>query len=89
MDTVGPDYCACPGDIILDILDQHEISVSSFTENLGLSSCSVSALLCGDLPVTPLVARRLEEVLGVPASLWLNAERIYRERTAKLEGGGV
>lgn len=38
--------------------------------------------LMGDMPVTPLVARKLEALFGAPAENWLRLEADYRRRLA-------
>jgi len=68
-----------PGLTIRDTMEHLGISGGKLARALGLSEGEVASLLEGSLALTDDIARGLEATLGVPASLWSNLERQYRE----------
>lgn len=75
--TYDPDYAVSPGEILVDALEQRGISQESFAQTIGVSANTMSRLVKGELAMSSDMAGRIECALGVPASLWLNAETNY------------
>ena len=50
-----------------------------------MSEKHISRLINGEVELTVNVANRLEMVLGVPSSFWINLEGIYRDKLLKFE----
>ena len=69
-----------PGATIKEQLEDKDMSRSVFAALMEMSEKQVQNLLQGDIPLTADIAKRLEYVLGPPASFWLNLESIYREK---------
>jgi len=74
-----------PGTTIKEQLEDRIMSQKEFAMRMEMSEKHISKLINGDVALTQDVARRLELVLGVPASFWNNLEAIYREKLLKVE----
>jgi antitoxin HigA-1 len=67
-----------PGEMLLEeFLKPLEISRSDFAARLGISAATMSAIINRERGVTPDVALRLAQVLGVPADFWLGLQQDY------------
>ena len=75
---VKPNYCASPGEILQDALEQRGISQARAARMIGISVYELRKILEGETPLSDEIAESLERTLGVPASLWKNAEINYR-----------
>lgn len=74
-----------PGYEIKEQLDARGISQKEFSLRMELSEKHISKLINGEVLLTIDVAIKLENVLGIPASFWLNLENIYREKLKQIE----
>lgn len=72
-----------PGKSIKEQLKNRKMSQKEFAKRMNLSEKHISALINGEVQLTPDVALRLEMVLGVPARFWSKLEAIYREKIVK------
>lgn len=72
-----------PGATIKEQLDDRGMSQKEFALRMDMSEKHISRLINGLVQLTPDVAIRLESVLGIPATFWINLEAIYREKCAK------
>ena len=64
-----------PGEVIVDLLEDLEMTAIDFAKKLGVSPDTVDAILQGRLPVTVDMAVRLGTVLGNGPQLWLNLQQ--------------
>lgn len=64
-----------PGEIILDILEDVEISQTQFAKMLGVSRRTVNQIIRGHRPVTVDMAIRLGKALGNGPESWLNLQQ--------------
>jgi len=76
---------SCPGDSIQEHIDHIVMSQAELAERLGRSKEKLNELIKGKAPITKETATKLEYVLGVPASFWLNLERKYQDELLELE----
>ncbi len=76
---------SCPGDSIQEHIDHIGMSQAELAERLGRSVPKLNALIKGKAPITKKTATKLEYVLGVPASFWLNLERSYQDELLEIE----
>ncbi|RLD38694.1 MAG: addiction module antidote protein, HigA family [Bacteroidetes bacterium] len=76
---------SCPGDTIQEHLDHISMSQAELAERLGRSVPKLNELIKGKAPITKETATKLEYVLGVPASFWLNLERQYQDELLEIE----
>ena len=65
-----------PGEMLLEeFLKPLEIGQSDFAARLGISSASLNEIIRGKRSVTPEIALRLAQVLGVSADFWLGLQQ--------------
>ena len=76
---------SCPGDTIQENIDHIGMSQAELAERLGRSVPKLNELIKGKAPITKETATKLEYVLGIPTSFWLNIERHYQDELLELE----
>ena len=76
---------SCPGDSIQEHIDQIGMSQAELAERLGRSVPKLNELIKGKAPITKGTATKLEYVLGVPASFWINLEHQYQDELLEIE----
>lgn len=74
-----------PGETILETIENLGISQTELGERLGKNKAKTSDLINGKTSITNETARKLEMVLGVSASFWLNLEKEYQEEIVEIE----
>lgn len=85
-----PNWASSPGDTILDILNERQISRADFENLTCLSPSDTDDLLNGRTTITISLARRITAVLGASVSFWMSRDIQYRQDTKRLaEGSGV
>lgn len=75
---------SCPGDTIQDTIDEIGMSQAELAERLGRSIPKINELIKGKASITKDTAVKLEYVLGIPASFWLNLERNYQDELLEI-----
>ena len=80
-----PDWVSAPGETMVDILEERNLSPVEFAKNMGKTPKSAGELLCGRAMITIETARKLEAVLGASAAFWMIRESQYREDVARLQ----
>ncbi|MEO7995117.1 MAG: hypothetical protein ABI743_12020 [bacterium] len=73
-----PDVPIPPGGFITENALALALSPREVADGLGMSYPDFGRLLCGDLPITTMLAKKLEKLLGAPAGVWLGLEADYR-----------
>lgn len=73
-----------PGDTIQEHLDYIGMSQAELAERMGRPKEKINDIIKGREPITTETAFRLEKVLGIPASFWLNREKTYRTELYQL-----
>lgn len=74
-----------PGATIREQIIDREMTQKELSQRLGISEKHLSRLINGEVELTPETAYKLEMVLGVPSSFWLNLETIFQEKCQKAE----
>ena len=74
-----------PGDTIQETIDFIGMSQAELAERIGRPKEKLNDIIKGREPITLKTAILLERVLGIPVSLWMERERIYREEIARIE----
>ncbi len=74
-----------PGATILELLRDRGMSREEFAKGMDMPEEDVVGLIDGDVVLAPLIAQKLEQVLGVPASFWEKLEAQYRENVILVE----
>lgn len=72
-----PDYVPPPGATLREALEYIGMSQAELARRAGKPEKTISAIITGDSTITPETAIKLERVLDVPASLWLNLQSGY------------
>ena len=78
----SPDYSVPPGETILDLLDEREMTQSDLARRLGVSAKHVNQIVKGSAPVSAEVALGLEKVLGGSVSFWATREALFQAQIA-------
>ena len=79
-----PDWASAPGDTIVDILAERDLSVGEFAQRIGRTPKDANDLLQGRATISIAIARRLETVLGGSVEFWMSRDFQYREDIARL-----
>ena len=82
-ESFSPDYAVPPGDTLLDMLEEREMTQTELARRLGVSAKHVNQMIKGAAPISPEVALGLEKVLGTTASFWTTREALYHTRMAE------
>lgn len=79
-----PQYAVAPGETLKETLEHVGMSQAELALRTDLSEKHVSELANAKAPITADTASRLETVLGIPASFWMNMEAFYQQQKLKL-----
>lgn len=82
--TFQPRWLSAPGETIVDLLRQRNVSDTDFASQIGRTDDQVRQLLNGTAPVTTELADKLENVVGGSAEFWRSRERQFRQDLALL-----
>jgi len=74
-----PDWISVPGDTIMDILMERNISFVEFSKLMEMSYLDVNNLIIGKTKINRKIADKLSKVLGASSKFWLNREKHYRD----------
>ena len=74
-----------PGWTIREQLEMRRMTQKEFAVRMEMSQKHISQLINGEVRLMPEVAKRLEAILGVPASFWNNLEAYYQERVIQAQ----
>jgi antitoxin HigA-1 len=64
-----------PGEVIADVLEDIEMTQTSFAQALGVSRRTVNEIIQGRRPITVDTAIRIGKALGNGPQLWLNLQQ--------------
>ena len=74
-----------PGDTILDILEEKNLTLEEFTHHMSYTAKQVNRLIRGETAITGNTALLLDRVLGGNAEFWLSREANYRKAKTRSE----
>jgi HTH-type transcriptional regulator/antitoxin HigA len=74
-----------PGDTIQETIDEMGMSQAELAERIGRPKEKLNDVIKGRESISTETAFRLEKVLGIPASFWLNREAEYRREVYEIE----
>lgn len=80
-----PNYVAPPGAILQEWLEEQELTQSELADRMGRHKKTINEIVKGIAPITAETALQLENVTGIEAGFWNNAESRYREHLAREE----
>lgn len=74
-----------PGDTIRETIDELGMSQAELAERIGRPREKLNDIIKGREPLSMETAFRLEKVLGIPATFWINRETEYRRELYEIE----
>ncbi|MDJ1497629.1 HigA family addiction module antitoxin [Cytophagaceae bacterium DM2B3-1] len=83
--TFQPDWISCPGSTIADILEERNMTISSFAQGMDISIDSINNLIDGKVSIDQRMASKLAKILGSSEQFWLKRQQNYDISVAKLE----
>ena len=72
-----------PGELLSEEIECIGMTQQELATRIGRSPQFVSAIIEGMQNIQPDLAAELEEVLGIPTSLWINAQTTYDDTLAR------
>lgn len=75
-----------PGDTILEAARAKGLRQRQLANMIGVSRGTMVGLITGSRAVNAEISDALEKALGIPASFWLERERLYMEHLCKSIG---
>jgi HTH-type transcriptional regulator/antitoxin HigA len=85
INKIVPAYATHPGEIILDELEANGISQVDFAKEIGLKKSQLNKIIKGKRNINADLAIMLENVLGIDAEYWLNAQNQYDLDQARIK----
>lgn len=81
----NPDWLhtVLPCEDIIERMNDLNLSKNDFQNKMGYSSDSIDKLLKSEVSINKEIALKLEKVLDIPSSFWLNSENSYRQALAE------
>ncbi|MFO0359431.1 MAG: transcriptional regulator [Flavobacteriales bacterium] len=67
-----------PGDTIQEHLEFIGMTQAELADRMGRPKEKINDIIKGREPISMMTAHQLENVLGIPASFWINREKSYR-----------
>jgi len=74
-----------PGEYLEEVLDELGMTKDELARRMGRPATKLSPIFKGEKAITPETALQLEQVVGVPAHIWLGLETEYRLTLARQE----
>ena len=74
-----PDYAIPPGWALEERIEAQGISLEELAASCGLAPELVAGIIAGEAPINADTATKLEEALGLDASIWLGIEYDYQD----------
>lgn len=84
-----PDWVSPPGDTIISILEERELTVEQFAKQIGRSAAVAQRILDGAYAIDADLARQLASALGASERFWISREHDYRASIAPPEDVSV
>jgi len=79
-----PNWISPPGDTILDLLSERNLSISDFDEFVSDGSLDINKLLNGELEIDNSIAQYLASFFVTSKSFWIKRDAQYRENKQSL-----
>ena len=78
-----------PGEELLEILNELDISAQAFAQATGMSVDLVSRIVVARHPITPDIAARIAKELDMTPGSWLHLQLLHDEDMKREESSGV
>ncbi|RIZ37170.1 ImmA/IrrE family metallo-endopeptidase [Pseudomonas putida] len=79
-----PTWISPPGETILDIISDLDISPECLARDIGYDLVAVNALLDGNYIINESLAHKLAGAIGPDADFWITREQQYREDISRI-----
>ena len=79
-----PDWVSPPGETIYDLMEEQGLTQQQLANAINLEFDDFTALIDGDLFLSPPLAEQLVKQLGATSGFWLRREQKYREWLSRL-----
>ncbi len=79
------DLAIHPGELIEETLEEISMSQAELANRLGRPTQAINEIIKGKKSITPATAMELEDVLKIPAHIWMGLEAEYQMVKAKQE----
>jgi HTH-type transcriptional regulator / antitoxin HigA len=76
---------ALPGDTIQETIDYLNISQTEMASRMGITPAKLNDIIKAKEPITIATAFKLEKVLNIQASFWMNRQNAYNEKKFRIE----
>jgi HTH-type transcriptional regulator/antitoxin HigA len=80
-----PNWASAPGDTIVDILTERNISITTLAENINVRAEQIQELIKGTIIINDEIANGLSKVLGSSSSFWLKREEQFRAAVERIK----
>lgn len=80
-----PNYAVPPGETLLDTLEELGMTQSDLAKRMGRPVKTINEIIKGKAAITAETSLELERATGIPAGMWNNLERNYRDQLARLK----
>ncbi|HEX9227953.1 MAG TPA: hypothetical protein VF885_15220 [Arthrobacter sp.] len=80
----APGLPVAPGEYLQEWMEDNDSPMDLVAEILGCTHAKIGDIINGRVPVTPDLANRLEQIVGIPARSWLRYEARYRADLAEI-----
>ena len=80
-----PDLVTAPGETLLEILEDRDMSQAELAERMGRPKKTINEIIKAKASITPETAIQLSRVLGTSSTFWMNLESNYRSHLAEKE----
>jgi HTH-type transcriptional regulator/antitoxin HigA len=77
-EDIRSDLAIPPGEYLAEVLDELGMSQADLARRMGRPAQAINEIIKGTKALTPETALQLEQVVGVPAHIWLGLEAEYR-----------
>lgn len=84
MSSFNPNWASKPGDTILDILHERNISLAEFALLMNSNENEIKALINADIKINKKIAEQLHNIFGASVEFWIRREKQYRNQLKKL-----
>lgn len=72
-----PDYAVPVGEVLAEYMHTRGMHVANVAHGCGVSVEHIRGILCGAEPLDDGIARHLERIFGLDASVWIGIDKRY------------
>lgn len=80
----SPDYVVLPGESLSEMLKEYSMTQKELAIRMGITEKTVSGLIKCKYLIHQEHAKKLELILGLPSSFWMNLKENYEKKYNRL-----